>query len=129
MRVRREVDDQQSSARCQQPADLANRPSRIIEEVQHLMDHDQIERVVRERWHVDVALAKVDAADLGALQVGARDREHRMAAVEPDCPLRLPAEQLQHPPGAGADVEERCVPRRTDRLDDRLLDGRVRRVE
>ena len=47
--VRREVDDQHPPAGRQEPADLAYRPGRIVEEVQHLMDHDQVERVGGER--------------------------------------------------------------------------------
>ena len=75
---------------------------------------------------VDVALAQIDATDLGTFEVGACDREHRVAAVESDRTLDDPsAEQLQHSAGAGADVEHRRVRRLTAIFEDRLLDDRV----
>ena len=128
--MRREVDDQQPPAGRQQPADLANRPGRIVEEVQHLMDHDQVERVVGERRAVDVALAKVDAADLGTLEVGACNREHRVAAVEADGTRRRPwpsSCNMRPVPVPTSSTDVYAV--RTDRLEDRLLDDCVRCVQ
>ena len=79
-RVRREVDDQQAAAGCEQAGRLAQRAGRVVEEVQHLVDDDEVERVAVERRAVHVALAEVGVADLGALEVGAGDGEHRVAA-------------------------------------------------
>src|SRR6185295_3448254 len=127
--MRREINDQQSPAGCQETADLAYRPGRIVEEVQYLMHHDQVEGIAGEGRSVNVALAKIDAADLGTLEVGACNREHRVAAVEADGAFRVLGEQLQHASGSGADVEQRCVGGRADRLEDRLLDDCIRCVQ
>src|SRR4051794_18413761 len=94
--MRREVDDQQPSARTQQPRGFAYRACRVVEEMQDLMDDDQIERVVDERRAVRVTLAQVRPAYLGALEVRARHGQHRMAAVEADRMCGTMAEELQH---------------------------------
>ena len=83
----REVDDQQPPARRQQPRRLADGARRIVEEVQHLVDDDEVERAVLERRAVDVALAQVDAAHFRPLEIGAGDGEHRVAVVDADRPI------------------------------------------
>jgi hypothetical protein len=121
-RVRREVDDHQTPAGRQQAACFAYCAGGVVEEVQHLMDDNQIERVVDERWAVCVTLTQVDAAYLGAFEVGPGNGQHRMAAVEADGMHRLAAEQLEHPARAGTDVEERAIGVVPEHLDDRRFD-------
>ena len=53
-----EIDDDQPAARAQRPRRLSQRARRIVEEVQHLMDDDEIVGVALDRRGVDVALAQ-----------------------------------------------------------------------
>ena len=79
---------------------------------------------------VDVALTQVDAADLGPLEIGAGDGEHRVAVVDADRTLdALVGEQLQHAPRAGAEVEHRPVGTLVGDIEDRRLDDRIGGVQ
>ena len=74
--MRREVDDQQPPLRAQRARGLGDRARTVVEEVQHLMDHDDVEGVLRHRQLVDVALAHAAMLQAGALEPRARERQH-----------------------------------------------------
>ncbi len=121
--VRREVDDEEATAGRDEPGRFGDGPGRVVEVVQHLMDHDEIEAGRVERRAVHVALAELPVGDTGAFEVGAGNRQHRVAGVESDGAVGAIGEQLQHAAGAGADVEhptERLV---ADGGEDRCFDG------
>ena len=86
-RVRREVDDQQPPARRQQAAASRTARAGSSRKCSTWWITTRSNVSLLERRAVHVALAKVDAADLGPLEVGAGDGEHRVAAVDADCAL------------------------------------------
>ena len=131
-RVGREVDDQQAAAGGEQLGGLADCAGGIVEEVQHLVDDDEVERVALERRAVDVALPEVDAADLGPLEVGARDGEHRVAAVEADARSTRsssPASNWSMRPVPVPRSSDRAMGRVAEHVEDRRLDHLVRRMQ
>ena len=123
-RVWSEVDHEQASAGRHQPCRGDDRAARVVEVVQHLVDDDEVERGPVERHRVHVALAQLDpvGVQLGAFEVGAGDRQHRVAGIETHQPVGVAGEQFEHPPGAGADVEQGVVAPASDGLDDGRLD-------
>ena len=106
--VRREIDHEKPPAGRDEAGRLADRARGIVEVVQHLMDDDEVEGVARERRRVDVALPQLDAGEAGLLEIGAGDREHGVACIEPDGPRTPRREELQHAAGAGAEIERGC---------------------
>ena len=104
--VRREIDHQQPPLRAQRARGFGDRTRPIIEEVQHLMDHDDIEGILRHRQFVNIALPHAAMLQPDALQPRARQREHVERHVDAEPALDLRAEQFEHAPGAGAKIEE-----------------------
>ena len=105
--VRREIDDQQPAARPQHPRRLADGARAVVEEVQHLMNDDDVERIARQRQVVDVALPHAAILQAGAIEPGAGERQHVERQVEAEAALDVVREQLQHAAGAGAEIEQR----------------------
>ena len=60
--------------------------------------------------------------DARGLELDARQAQHFRRAVDPDRLRRARAEQLDHPPGAGADVEQPAERSRAERSINRALD-------
>ncbi len=123
--VRREVDDDEPAVRAQHAGGLADRAGRVVEQVQHLMDDDDVERVPRKAERVEVALAHPAVAQAGTIEVGAGDGEHLERLVEPEAVLDPRSEQLEHPAGSGTEVEHRAVRLAGRAPYDRLLDPLV----
>src|SRR5262249_62247943 len=59
----------------------------------------------------------------------ARERQHVEREIEPEAALDLRPEQLEHAPGAGAEIEQRTYRRLRQGADDRPLDRLVGDVE
>ncbi len=55
--MRREVDHQQPSARAEHARRFPDGAAAVVKEVQHLMQDDDVESIVRQRQVVEVALA------------------------------------------------------------------------
>ena len=72
---------------------------------------------------VDVAVAHAAMLEPGAVEPGARERQHVAREVEAEAALDVAGEELQHAPGAGAEIEQRAdrlvAERRADRRFDR----------
>jgi hypothetical protein len=105
-RMGREVDDHQPPAGAEHPCRLRDRIGRVFGIVQHLMEQDDPELGVGEGQCIHLAEAHQGLVEPGPLQGGAGDREHVAGAVNPDCASGLGAEEFEHPPGAGPDIEE-----------------------
>ncbi len=72
----RKVDDQQAATRTEDPRCLGQRPGRVFEEVQNLMNGDEITEAIGKRQGIDLAVAHLSAADAGCFQVGPGDGQH-----------------------------------------------------
>lgn len=105
--VWREVDDEDAAARCHESRRFTDRARRVVEEVQHLVQDDQVERRWFERRRVGITLAEFDIANIGSIEVGAGNGKHGVTAVEPDRSIDVLSEELQHATRAGADIEQR----------------------
>src|ERR1700733_10940672 len=93
------------------------------------MDDDDVKRVPRQRDVVDVALANAAVLDAGAVKMCAGNRQHLQRQIKADPAFEVLCEELKHPPGAGAEIEEG-----TDRLAakcrrDRFFDRGVRDMQ
>ena len=121
--VRREVHHEQPTARRDESRRFGDGPSGIVEVVQHLVDHDEVEAGRVERRAVHVALAELPVGGAHPFEVGAGDREHRVAGVEPDGAIGACGEELQHASGAGAHVEHPAERLVADDREDRRFDG------
>ena len=106
--VRREVDHQQPPGRAQHARGLRDRARAVVEEVQHLMDDDDVEGILRQREIVDVALPHAAMAQAGAVEPRARERQHVERHVEAEAALDRGPEQFEHAAGAGAEIEQRA---------------------
>ena len=127
--VRGEVDDEQPPVGRHEPRRFEDRPSRIVEVVEHLVDHDEVEARGVERRAVHVALPEFVAGDATAFEVGPGHRQHRMARVDPDRTDRPRAEQLEDASGAGAEIDEPADVTVADHVADRRFDRRFGGVE
>ena len=121
--VRREIDDQQPPGRAQHAGGLVDRARAVVQEVQHLVDDDDVEGIPRQRQVVDVALAHAAMLEPGAVEPGAGDRQHIEREIEAEAALDRGAEQLEHPPGAGAEIEQGADLGARQGAGDGLLDG------
>ena len=102
----REIDDQQSAAGSEHACSLGDDVARTLGIMQHLVDHRRVEGRARQRQLVHVALADRAVAELRALEIDPRHRQHLAREIDADGPLDPRREDLEHAPGAGADVEE-----------------------
>ena len=105
--VRREVHDQQPALGPQHAGCLMDGAPAVVEKVQHLMDDDDIEGVVRDREVEDVALANAAVANAGMIQPRAGEGQHLAAEIDSESALDLGAEHFKYPAGASAEVEQR----------------------
>ncbi len=67
-----EIDHDQPPGGRERARRLVQRPGRIVEEVQHLMDDDEVVAVALDRRRVDVALAELDVAQARLVDAAAR---------------------------------------------------------
>ncbi len=98
------------------------RPGRVVEEVQHLMDDDQVVAVALDRRGIDVALAELHVAQARLIDAAARQGQHRRALVDADGADRARGEKLQHASGAGAEIEQAAERLFADQSQKRRLD-------
>ena len=70
------------------------------------MEDDGVRRAGGERKRVHVALAKLGGGEAGLGELDPGEPEHLGRAVDSERALGGRAEQLEHPAGAGADVDE-----------------------
>ena len=89
--------------------------------MQHLVDDHAIGALILQRQRVHVALPQA-GADARRLQLHARQPKHLRRSVDADRIGRARGEQLDHPPGAGADIDEPPERPLAKRAVDRLLD-------
>ena len=92
---------------------------------------DAVGALVGERQRVHVALAQA-GGDARRLELDARQAQHLRRAVDADRLARARAEQLDHPPGAGADIDQPAERPVAERPVDRPLDlafGDVERAD
>ena len=94
--MRREIDDQQPALRAQRARGFGDRARAVVEEVQHLMDHHDVEGILRHRQLVDVALPHAAMLQPGALEPRAREREHVERHVDAEPALDVRPEQFEH---------------------------------
>ena len=117
-----EIDDEQPSARRNEPPRLGECPGGVVEVMQHLVDDDEIERCTLQRRAVHVALAELPTLHAEAFEICACNRQHRVAGIETDRAVGALGEELQHPTRAGADVEHATERAIADHIEDHSLD-------
>ena len=113
-RVRREIDNDQTAARPQHPRRLGNRGGRPIGIMQHLVDDGRIKRRIGKRQLIHVAQPDDAVRQAGPLDVDARDGEHLARLIDAQRVGDTRPEQLEHAPGAGADIEQIARRERAD---------------
>ena len=106
--VRREIDHHQAAGRRQHARGLADRARAVFEKVQHLMHEHDVEGFARQREIVDVALAHAAMFQARAIEPRAREAQHVGRQIDAEPALDRGAEQFQHAPGAGAEIEQRA---------------------
>ena len=121
--MRREIDDQQPPRWGQEPGRLLHRAPRIVEIMQHLVDHHEVEALARQIEGVDVALAQIDIGE--ALHVGARHREHGVAGVDAGGALGARRDELEDLSGTGAEIEHGAQRLVAEHVEDGGLDRRL----
>lgn len=103
--MRREIDNEQPTARLETQRGFTQCARRIIEEVQHLMQNDGVEPLHLERERVDIALPEFSPNTcLGELCT--RHGQHCMAGINADEALGTVGQNLQHATRACAQIEK-----------------------
>ena len=93
--VRREIDHQQPAAGPQHARRLLDRARAVVEEVQHLVDDDGVEGILRQREVVDVALPHAAMLEPGAVEPRARERQHVERQIEAEAALDAAARTVR----------------------------------
>ncbi|MNE56745.1 hypothetical protein D3C80_1516750 [compost metagenome] len=104
--MRRKIDDNQPPAGAQHTCGLGKSDFRLVEEMQHLMDDDQIEILSLQRQVENITMTDrcIDHARL--VEIGARHRQHVAAGIHTDRTAIDAAQKLQDTAGAGAEIEK-----------------------
>jgi hypothetical protein len=102
----REIDHRQAAVRPEHAGGLDERTLGVVEIMQHLMDRDEIGKAGGVGQGVEVALTDLDMAQPAGLDIGAGNAEHLAALVDADGLAGQRREELEHAPGAGAEVEQ-----------------------
>ena len=123
------VDHQQASARTQHARRLMDRACAVVEEMQHLVQNDGVERIVGEWQIVDVALPHAAVLETGALKSVARKQQHVEREVEPETALDFRAEQFEHAPRSGPQIEQGAEGLVGERSANSFFDRSVRHVQ
>ena len=124
-----EVDHCEPPAGRQRPRGFGERPRRIVEKVQHLVDDHEVVGVAFDRRGVDVALTQGNVPQARLIDAGARQRQHRRALVDADGARRPRGEKLEHAAGARAEIEQIAERLCADHGDERRFDPLLRRVQ
>jgi len=127
--VRGEIDDRDRRALARNPRRLRQRALRLLRIVQNLVEQHGVDRGVVERERGEIALHDIEPVGREVLEPCAREPQHFGALVERDHAVRARGEKLGHPPGTGADIEQRPETVVAERLAERLLDRGVGRVQ
>jgi tRNA-Thr(GGU) m(6)t(6)A37 methyltransferase TsaA len=106
--VRREIHHHQAALWSQHPRRLADGAGAVVEEMQHVVNDRDVERVARQRKVENVALADAAILQAGVIEPAARERQHVVGQVDAEATLDVGAEQFENPSGAGAKVEQRA---------------------
>src|SRR5262245_42825435 len=104
--MRREVDDQQPSTRTQHARRLTDRARTVVEEVQHLMQDDNIERTVGKWQVVDITLPDAAIPQACPLEAVAREQQHVEREINPKAPLDIRPKHFEHAARSGAEIEQ-----------------------
>ena len=104
--MRREIDHQQLAAGREHARGFGDRRGRIVEEVQHLMQHHRVGGTVGQRHVIEIAVAHLRMGEPGALELHARIGQHVVIEIEAERLLRAGAEQFEDAPGAGAEIDQ-----------------------
>ena len=124
-----EVDGDEASRGRERARGLGQRPGRVVEEMQDLMNDDEVVAVALDRRRVDVALPELHVAKARLVDAAARQRQHRRALIDADGADRARSEQFQHAPGAGAQIEQAAERLFADERQKRRLDPFLGRVQ
>lgn len=124
-RMRYEVDDGQGAAWTQHPSGFGERPVGIVEEVHHVVQHDDVDDTVGEIQCGDVAQADLTVVQGTPFEAVAGDGEHVATAIDAEPAADLRAGELEDATGTGAEVEQVDAAQARDQVDQRALDGCV----
>ena len=126
-----EIDHQERSSGGKHPRRFGNRRRRRVGIMEHLVNDDRVGALVGERKRIHVALPKA-RRNPRRLELHACEPKHVRRAVDPDRLARARPEQLDHPAGAGADIDQAAERPVAERVVDRPLDlafGDVERAD
>ena len=129
--VRGEVDDEQPAAGCHEACRFDDRPGRIVEVVEHLVDRRRGRSWPRRRGglYTSPCRSSYRSTPLRSRFARATDSIEWLASM-PDRTDGARTEQLEDASRAGAEVERAVRPVAVaDHVDDRRLDGRLRGVQ
>ena len=104
--VRREIDHQQASVGAEHARRFGNRRSGRLGVMQHLVDDDAVGALAGEREGVHVGLPQAGVGDPGLVELHPGNPKHFRRAIDAERLGGTGAEQFDHPPGTGADVEQ-----------------------
>ena len=121
VRMRREIHDQQPSSRAQGARRLADRPRRLVEVMQNLVDDREIVGAALDRQRIEVPLTKLHVAQAGALEARAGDAQHLRRPVDADGAPGDGRQHFEHASGPGAEIEEILDRHPTDGVANRRL--------
>ncbi len=127
----REIDHDQPPARGERARRLAQGAGGIVEIMQDLMHHGEIDDLRVDRQGVNVALAQLHVAQARPFELRPRHAEHGRRKIDADGVFRARGEQFENPPGPAAYVEQ-AAPLRSfflRRGENRGLDLGLRRVQ
>lgn len=127
IRMRREVDDEQAAPGAKAASSLVDGRGGVVEEMQYMMQDGHIDRGPLDLEVIDIAVA--DRAVDDVVESAPGDIQHLRAEVDADAELDAVGEQLEHPTGSRADVEEGSNGHVGDGVEQRRLDVLVRDVE
>ena len=105
--MRREIDDHETAGRAQYARSLAKRARAVVEIMQHLMHHNCIKGVAREREVVEIALPHRAVLQACLVEIGAGELQHLRIEVDADTAGNLRTEQFENAAGSGAEIEKR----------------------
>jgi hypothetical protein len=123
-----EIDDQERSARRQDSRRFGDRRRGCVRIVENLVDDDAVGGFVLERERVHVALPETRGHS-GGFELHSGEAEHFRRSVDADRLAGARAEQLDHPAGAGADVDQGPQAVSVQRPADGALDLGLRDME
>jgi len=104
--MRREIDQHKTAVRPQHARRLGDDRCRPVGVVQHLMDHDRVERRVGKRQLIHVAEPHLGVLEPGPFEIGPRHCQHLARQVNAEPPFDPGRQNFEHAAGTGADVEQ-----------------------